>query len=243
MTPIGESGSRGDDSHAPSLARWLTEPLCLPKIAAAPFRDPVETNVRAAGTPVIVLPGMASGDRSTALLRNSLSAAGFKPRAGGLGRNMTVSTEKFQSLETLLADAVEKEGKRAILIGWSLGGFYTRVLARRHPDKVALVATLGTPFSGSRRANNAWRLYELLADHPVDAPPLPDDPAIKPPVPTLAFWSPVDGVVAPASARGLPGERDAAIELPFRHFEMGCSRRAVKQIIEEIGSQLPADGA
>ena len=224
-------------SRPPSLSRWLAEPLCLPKIAVAPYRRPALTERKGEGRPVLVLPGMASGDRSTALLRNSLSAAGYKALSGGLGRNMTISLDKFQRLEARLLHAVGTTEKRAILIGWSLGGFYARVLAQRHPDQVGIVATMGTPFSGDRRANNAWRIYEMLADHTVDAPPLPDDPAIKPSAHTIAFWSPIDGIVSPASARGTDDERDEAVELPFRHFEMGCSRRAVKRVVETLNER------
>ena len=112
------------------------------------------------------------------------------------------------------------------------------MLAQRHPDKVALVMTLGTPFSGDRRANNAWRVYEALNDHKVDASPLPDDPAIKPPVRTIALWSRNDGVIAPAAARGLPHERDVEIEVPFRHFAMGSSRPAIERILRELDAQI-----
>ena len=226
------------EGRAPSLSKWLAEPLCLPKLAIGPFRRPVMSSEIGEGRPVLVLPGMASGDQSTALLRKSLLAAGYSPRPGRLGRNLTISSEKFSGLERLLADAVEEEGRRAVLLGWSLGGFYARVLAQRHPDLVAMVATLATPFSGNRRSNNAWRFYELLANHGVDDPPLPDDPSVKPPAYTIAFWSPIDGIVAPESARGLETERDEAVELPFRHFEMGCSRRAVATVLDVLNDRI-----
>ena len=58
--------------------------------------------------------------------------------------------------------------------------------------------------------NNVWRLYEWIAGHPVDAPPIPSLPD-KPPVPTLAIWSSKDGIVAPRSARGLAHESDRAV--------------------------------
>ena len=230
-------GSSPDDK-APSLSKWLREPLCIPKIAAAPFRTPVKSDRVGGGRPAIVLPGMASGDSSTALLRNSLREAGYEPSPAGLGRNLTITRDNFASLETLLASEVQRTGKPALLLGWSLGGLYARVLAQRHPDQVALVATLGTPFSGDRHANNAWRIYELLADHTVAQPPLPDDPAIKPDVHTIAFWSPKDGVIAPRCARGEVNERDEAIELPFRHFEMGCSRPAVRKILNILNDRI-----
>ncbi|MBX7534385.1 alpha/beta hydrolase [Qipengyuania sp. GH1] len=204
----------------------------------APYRRPVLTSRKGAGRAVLVLPGMASGDRSTGLLRHSLAEADYRPVTGDLGRNLTVSPEKFAALESRLCDIAMGSDRKPVLIGWSLGGFYARVLAQRHPDKVAMVATMGTPFSGSRRANNAWRLYEFLADHSVDDPPLPDDPARKPPVYTIAFWSAIDGIVAPASARGRETERDEAIELSVRHFEMGCSRTAVRTVIETVNSRL-----
>ncbi len=103
-----------------------------------------------------------------------------------------------------------------------------------------MVVTMGTPFSGSRRANNAWRLYNALNDHTVDAPRLPDDPSLKPTMRTVAVWSPNDGVIAPECARGLEPERDVAIEVPYRHFAMGSDRRAIKRIVEILGEQLTA---
>ncbi|MBX7493204.1 alpha/beta hydrolase [Qipengyuania sp. 1NDW9] len=231
-------GGDSDDSKAPPLIRWIAEPLALPKIAVAPFRKPEPTEPIGNGRPVLVLPGMASGDGSTALLRNSLSEAGFHTYPASLGRNLTISRAKFASLEAMLDRMVQAEGKKAVLLGWSLGGFYARVLAQRHPSKVKLVATLGTPFSGDRRANNAWRIYEMIADHNVHSPPLPDDPAVKPRAYTIAFWSPVDGIVSPASARGTETERDEAVELPFRHFELGCSRRSIRKVVETLGNRL-----
>ncbi|NNC51689.1 MAG: alpha/beta fold hydrolase [Erythrobacter sp.] len=233
-------GGGSDDSKAPPLIRWLAEPLAIPKIAVAPFRRPEPSEPNGNGRPALVLPGMASGDGSTALLRNSLSEAGFHTYPASLGRNLTISPAKLASLETMLDRMVQADRKKAVLVGWSLGGFYARVLAQRHPSKVKIVATLGTPFSGDRRANNVWRIYELIADHGVESPPLPDDPAVKPEAYTIAFWSPVDGIVAPASARGKETERDEAVEFPFRHFELGCSKRAVRKIVETLGDRLSA---
>ena len=44
------------------------------------------------------------------------------------------------------------------------------------------------PFSGDPRQNNVWRLYEWVAGHPVDQPPI-ERICDKPPVPCLAIWS------------------------------------------------------
>ena len=164
------------------------------------------------------------------MLRRTLNAAGYRAYGWGQPFNNTISEARMAAAENTLAALHRTHGQKVIVIGWSLGGFYARVLARRRPEACAMVVTLGTPFSGDRHANNAWRLYELLNNHPVDSPPIADDPAIKPPVCTIAVWSPNDGVIAPAGARGLPSERDRAVEVPFRHFELGSSRRAAQRI-------------
>lgn len=111
-----------------------------------------------------------------------------------------------------------KEGEPLVLVGWSLGGLFAREVAKRHPEAVRLVVTMGTPFSGDRRANNAWRAYQLIAGHSVDEPPIGQDMSAKPPVPTVALWSARDGIVSPRSACGRKGERDLAIPMRCTHL-------------------------
>jgi pimeloyl-ACP methyl ester carboxylesterase len=229
-----------DDTAPPPFALWLRElPTTLP-ILLSPLRPvrPVAGAARGRGQPVLVFPGILSSDQATALLRRTLDGAGYRAHASGLGFVTGINQASMAQAIDRLAEVADAEGRKVVLVGWSLGGVYARVLAQRHPDLVRLVMTLGTPFSGDRRANNAWRLYEAMNDHPVDAPPLPDDPAMKPPVPTYALWSRKDGVVAPAAARGLPHQRDVAIEVPFRHFAFASTRPAIARVIAELGEAL-----
>jgi pimeloyl-ACP methyl ester carboxylesterase len=120
-----------------------------------------------------------------------------------------------------------------LVVGWSLGGLYARELARHCPDKIRAVVTLGSPFSGTLKQNNVWRLYERVARQSVDNPPIPPR-AEKPPVPTLALWSKRDGIVAPRSARGLEGERDKAVEVGCSHMALGISKNATRRVAREI---------
>ncbi|UUZ48896.1 GPI inositol-deacylase [Massilia sp. B-10] len=57
----------------------------------------------------------------------------------------------------------EQHGRPVSLVGWSLGGVYARELAKMMPDDVRLVITLGSPFTGSHKATNAWRVYQLVS--------------------------------------------------------------------------------
>jgi pimeloyl-ACP methyl ester carboxylesterase len=120
-----------------------------------------------------------------------------------------------------------------LLVGWSLGGVFARELAREVPEMVRAVVTLGSPFSGDPHMNNVWRLYEWVAGHPVDAPPVMHHPD-KPPVPTLAIWSAKDGIVAKRAARGLEDERDKQVEIGCSHMAFGVSRKAGRRIAREI---------
>ena len=242
-----EDGGR-EDHRAPSLGNWLRELPNLPKIWSSPVRrvrlpsDPASATASDARPPVLVLPGILSNDGATSLMRRTLNAAGYAAHPAKLGMIKGITQEIFDRAEAQLDAVYREHGRKVVLIGISLGGLYARVLAQRHPEKVLLVMTLGTPFSGDRRANNAWRLYEAINDHKVDNPPLPDDPRQKPPMRTIAIWSPLDGVVAPACSRGEEGECDRAIEVPERHFEFSASRPSIERvltILDEELAQLP----
>ena len=181
----------------------------------------------------MVIPGFLATDRTTLGLQRALAAAGFRVTGWGLGLNSGV---KVDTLDRIVAQ-VERfgRGEPVILVGWSLGGIYAREVAKVRPDLVAKVITLGSPFSDAR-GNNVWRLYEWVAGHPVDAPPIETVLGEKPPVPTLALWSRRDGIVAVAAARGASGQADAHRELDCSHMGFAVSGRAYPKIVEAIRS-------
>lgn len=187
------------------------------------------------GPPALVIPGFLASDRTAMELRRALAEAGWRVHGWGLGFNMGVKDDTLERLEACL----DRMGARqpVLLVGWSLGGLYARELARHCPAKVRAVVTLGSPFSGDLHQNNVWRIYEWIAGHKVDDPPVPliHD---KPPVPTLAIWSRQDGIVAPRAARGIAGERDAAVELECSHMAFGVSRKTTRQVVQEIDTFL-----
>ncbi|MEE4539351.1 MAG: alpha/beta hydrolase [Erythrobacter sp.] len=228
-----EPPQTGSGAKAPPLSLWLREFQHVPRIWAAPIRRvTTERDPDADGRPVLVLPGIMSGDHATSLLRRSIDAAGYRAHGSNFRLVTGITPETLAKAQRRLVEICEAENRKVTLVGHSLGGIYARVLAQRNPDLVSMVLTLGTPFSGNRRANNAWRLYEAINDHKVDAPSLPDDPSLKPPVHTIAMWSPFDGVIAPPCARGTSDERDIAIEVPFEHFAMATHRGSIAKIIE-----------
>jgi alpha-beta hydrolase superfamily lysophospholipase len=184
------------------------------------------------GPKLMVVPGFVANDRTTLGLQRAFAAAGYRVAGWGLGLNKGVRTDTLERLAARV-EAFGKGGK-VILVGWSLGGIFARELAKVRPDLVDKVVTLGSPFSGDMRANNVWRLYEWIAGHPVDKPPIETDLPQKPPVPTLALWSRRDGIVSVRSARGLEGESDRQVELSCSHMGFGVSGRAYPKIIAAL---------
>ncbi len=219
----------------PPLRNTLREGLAFPRVLINPLRMPRKGAKIGRGRPVLVIPGLATGDISTTLLRRTLRMRGFAPEGWRLGLNLGGNADKLARLEARLAQLHRQTGQKPIVIGWSLGGLYARVLAHRAAGDVAMVITVGSPFSGDRHANHGWRVYEAINDHTVDNPPFAEDFSLKPPIPTIAIWSAIDGIVAPQSARGLAGEADIAIRIDAAHFALGASHSAIDRLIAAIG--------
>ena len=125
------------------------------------------------GPPALVIPGFIANDRTTMELRRALAAGGWRVHPWGLGWNLGAKADTIERLEARL-DAID-DPRPVLVVGWSLGGVFARELARARPERVRAVVTLGSPFSGDPHANNVWRLYEWVARHKVDDPPIPRD--------------------------------------------------------------------
>jgi predicted alpha/beta hydrolase family esterase len=186
------------------------------------------------GPPALVIPGFIANDRTTMALRRALAEGGWRAHPWGHGWNMGARADIIDRLRARL-DAIHPDP--ILVVGWSLGGVFARELARAAPDRVRAVVTLGSPFSQDPHLNNVWRLYEWVAGHPVDQPPIERNSA-KPPVPTLAVWSRRDGIIAPAAARGEPHETDKHVELECNHMAFGVSGRTARRVVQEIDTFL-----
>lgn len=186
---------------------------------------------------VMVLPGFLAHPITMSYLSRQIERAGHQAKQWGIGLNLGASEERMRRLEHRLDELFRKHEKPIVLLGWSLGGILARELAKRRAHQVAKVITMGSPFSGDPRENNAWRLYQFVAGHAVDDPPIESELSVKPPVETVALWSPRDGIVSPRSAAGRPGERDRAIATRTTHMGFSYSAEAVEKVVNELDEQ------
>ncbi len=186
------------------------------------------------GRTIVVIPGLGVNDSATHLLRSVLNQAGYNASGWGLGRAGPIKVDLFDKMDGKIDEIIQQSGNPVTLLGWSLGGVIARDYAHHAPDKIKEVITLGSPFSGDPHTNRAWRIYEMMADHPVDRPPLGGKYAIKPCMPTTAIWSRKDGVIPVAAARGLPEQSDQNIEIDCGHFSMSSAPIAIEAVLRAL---------
>ena len=225
---------RPDGVSGPPLKLLLGE---LGALAGRHRPAKVERHVARNPQPVMLLPGFGAHPGRMRRMQQALEAAGHSADDWGLGFNLGPTQENFVFLMRRVGAMARRHGEPVALVGWSLGGLFAREIAHRQPDSVSRVITMGTPFSGDRRANNAWRAYQLITGHPVDEPPIECE-STKPPVPTIALWSPRDGVVAPRSACGWPAERDRAVALRCNHLGFASDPRAIGEVLRQLDAEF-----
>jgi pimeloyl-ACP methyl ester carboxylesterase len=133
--------------RAPSRAALLTEPprAGLDVAALAATWPLLATARRGDGHPVLVLPGLMTGDPATVVLRTALRALGHDVSGWSLGLNRGPTGRVVQTLRAHLQRLHRESGRRVSLVGWSLGGLYAQELARAAPGSVRGLVTLGTP--------------------------------------------------------------------------------------------------
>jgi pimeloyl-ACP methyl ester carboxylesterase len=184
--------------------------------------------------PVMLLPGFGAHPNRMRPMAEALTQAGHEVHEWGLGFNFGPNRENFEFLMRRVGSLARRHRVPVTLVGWSLGGLFAREIARRQPASVGKVVTMGTPFSGDPRANNAWRAYQVVTGHSVNAPPIDCDFSEKPPVPTIALWSPRDGVIHPRSACGWPHERDRAVAIRCSHLGFASDPRVIAEVLRQL---------
>jgi pimeloyl-ACP methyl ester carboxylesterase len=108
---------------------------------------------RGEGEPVVVVPGFLASDVSLVELYWWLARIGYRPYFSNIGRNADCPEHVTGRLRETVRRAREETGRRVRLVGHSLGGMLSRSLALEHPEDVAMVITLGSPFRDAVRAH------------------------------------------------------------------------------------------
>ena len=100
---------------------------------------------RADAPPVLLVPGLMTGDASLAVLRGWLRRRGSRTSSAGIRLNVDCAERAVGRLEVPLRKLAERAGRRVVVIGQSRGGELARVLAVRNPHIVSTLIMLGSP--------------------------------------------------------------------------------------------------
>ncbi|WP_425228319.1 esterase/lipase family protein [Sphingomonas sp.] len=197
------------------------------------------TAPRGDGHPVLVLPGFMTSDTSTRVLRRFLRTLGYDAHTWNLGRNLGPRAigESGEKLVERLREVHALTGQKVSIVGWSLGGIMARLLARRAPDAVRQVITLGSPFAGSPKASNVWRLYEVMSGKRIDdkhTQGMMAEISARPSVPCTAIFSKADGVVAWQSCREVECDLAENIEVRGSHCGLGVNPSVLYAVADRL---------
>jgi pimeloyl-ACP methyl ester carboxylesterase len=161
---------------------------------------------RGNGHPVLVLPGLGGSDTSTAPLRWFLGQLGYRSFGWGLGQNRGFGRHVTDGLDELLT--AKRDGGPVSVIGWSLGGLHAVDLARRRPDAVHSLITLGSPLAGHRR------------------PPAS--------VPTTSIYSRSDAIVPWRTSKLPAAGRHENVEVPGSHLGLGHNPAVILVVADRL---------
>jgi pimeloyl-ACP methyl ester carboxylesterase len=167
------------------------------------------------GHPVLVMPGFLASDLSTLPLRRLLGRLGYDAHGWALGRNVGPTKAVVDGLTRAVQEVGQRSDTGTVsLVGWSLGGVYGRELARRFPERVRQVITLGSPF-------NTMNLgFGATAD------PLP--------VPSTALYTRSDGIVDWQTTVQRSDERSENVEVRGSHCGLGVNPAAVLAMADRL---------
>ena len=241
------SAHRNEDPRAPSALLMLLEGRApfeyAAMVAATPWLRKVE---RGDGHAVLVFPGMGANDFTTLPLRHFLRSLGYVTHGWSQGFNFGPRDGVLKRCVDQVRALADRHGPVS-LVGWSLGGFYAREMAKELPALSRCVVTLGTPFTGHPRATNAWRIYELLSGQSSFDPETTERLRVAPPVPTTSIYSRTDGIVSWRCSLEKPGPIAENIEVHASHVGMGMNPLALyalaDRLAQPVGRWRPFDSS
>lgn len=217
--------------------------LELPRLALG-FRDLLE-EPEGDGSRVLVLPGFGADDRSTWPLRQFLTQLGYRVRGWERGVNRQPVPDSVDAIGERVRQVFQAEQEPISLVGWSLGGYIAREVARDLPDAVRRVVTLGSPVIGGPKYTTAaaaaaslgWDVEEIERQ-------VEERKSVPLQVPVTAIYSRRDRIVAwPACVDPEDGGPIEHIEVNASHIGLGFKVEVYRLVARRLARPWPHPAA
>ena len=245
-----------------NFARELLAPADMIGLPKAFLDTPRKGKAPARNYPVMVLPGFGAGDASTLPMRHFLARHGFETQGWGLGinragqglitslddlsdrwdidrtqakaREAEVPALADKVAESVMAKAKAQDTKFHI-VGWSLGGFIAREVARDLPDYIQSVVTMGSPvFGGPKYTSTAgiFRARGVDLDWIEDQIEKRSENPIQQPITNI--FSRRDGIVGWQAAKDHLSPNVNHVEVNISHLGLGLNAKVWGIMLEAL---------
>lgn len=230
MTRSTHGASRSGQPRPPNpwlAAAEIPRALSEMTLLAASAPTLLRVSPHGDGHPVLVIPGLLAGDASTFPLRVLLTELGYDARGWGFGLNRGARAvgNDGERLAALVEKLAFEARRKVSLIGWSLGGLYARLLARRIPERVRQIITLGSPFREDAATNTDW-IFELASGtqrYSHSNRSMMAELAAPSNVPSFAIYSRSDGVCSWQGCHDDTTQCRESIEVHGSHCGLGAN--------------------
>ena len=229
--------TRGFPQPQPPLApppRWrvLLEAQAAVELANLGLKYRELTRTRSEFTyPVILFPGFGTSERALAFLSRYLKTVGAEVFDLGIGRNHGYVPDLLTQMLEQVRALSRQRGTKLHLVGWSLGGYIAREVARDLPELVEKVVTLGTPVVGGPKYTAIGAMY---AQWGFDLDAMERDVAAREQNPIqneiLAIYSKGDNIVSWQACIDNSSPRVHHCETTGSHLGLVVNAHAFKQI-------------
>jgi surfactin synthase thioesterase subunit len=168
-------------------------------------------------------------------LREFLRRLGYSARSWGLGQNHGDALTLLPRVTDRVARLAAKSGRPVHLVGWSMGGFLAREVARDHPELVSRVLTLGTPVVGGAKYTAVAGVFRRLG---YDVESLAAECASRAlraiEAPITAIYSRRDGIVAWQACIDHVSRTVEHVEVQSTHSGLGFDPRVWRIVAERL---------
>ena len=217
---------------APSRWRFIFEAQAAAELANLGFKYRELTRTRSKfACPIVLFPGFGTGERALSFLSRYLKTIGAEVFDWGIGRNHGYVPDLLTQMLEQVRRLSAQRGTKLHLVGWSLGGYIAREVARDLPELVEKVVTLGTPVVGGPKYTAIAAMYATWG-FDLDAMERDVEAREKNPIQNeiLAVYSKGDNIVSWQACLDNFSPRVRHIETRGSHLGLVVNAHAYEQI-------------